>query len=484
MNAQPLLDKSAISSALGTQDSRPQPTEHRVPATTHQRRGMSRRRFLREPVVLGGSFWTLNALGGKTSAYAGQNCLPVTGIEFDDEEVAVRKGLGILIVGASSGLGAEMARQYADHGAYVVLAARRTAKLEQVAADVTDRGGVAHVITTDVRNEAECIALIENAIQWLAAQGKVIDILALAPIRAQACAIGPDMSTEVWRNVIETNYFGPIHCLKHAVPHLKANKSTVFYFNSITASVVAPLISSYTASKHAWRGVMNSLKFENPELTVVSSYFNAVESETWHKELTCFNNDKRYCPSITKTYSIPEENMYPIPLAVEKAVRAIETQTPEAFLSLLNKAAWMTGFTRAELGLFLTSFENALGWGHVQQSESQIKQALSQPGAQGEIERLLGKLSDGTPRNELLDAAEYLRSLDPSVSLYLLALDDLLDDAVFAAVKQGHEGYLHSLADGSLQQLLLTLSSGALSPSGIADDDDGFAPVISCPVAL
>jgi hypothetical protein len=176
--------------------------------------------------------------------------------------------------------------------------------------------------------------------------------------------------------------------------------------------------------------------------------------------------------------------MYPIPLAVEKAVRAIETQTPEAFLSLLNKAAWMTGFTRAELGLFLTSFENALGWGHVQQSESQIKQALSQPGAQGEIDRLLGKLSDGTPRNELLDAAEYLRSLDPSVSLYLLALDDLLDDAVFAAVKQGHEGYLHSLADGSLQQLLLTLSSGALSPSGIADDDDGFAPVISCPVAL
>jgi NAD(P)-dependent dehydrogenase (short-subunit alcohol dehydrogenase family) len=453
--------------------------------TRQGRRGISRRRFLRQPAAAGASLWALNALG--VNAFADGDQISTTDIEpaFDEDQAfQVRHALGIVIVGASSGLGAELARQYADHGAYIVLAARRTAKLQEVAADVSARGGVPHIITTDVRDETQCQALVENAIGWLATQGKVIDILALAPIRAQACPIGPDMSTEVLRNVIETNYFGPVNCLKHAVPHLKANKSTVFYFNSITASVPLPTVVGYTTSKHAWRGVMNTLKFENPELTVVSSYFNAVNTEAWHKELTCFNTDTRYCPSLTKTYLIPEENMYPEPVAVAKIVSAIETQTPEAFLSKLNKAAWMIGFSRVELGLFLTMLENSLGWRLVQRLESEIRQAFKGPGTANYAARLLRKLGGPQANNELVDAARYLLSADKSIALYLLAFDDLLDEAAYAAAKQAYDSYRQSLADGSLQGLELLLSSGTLSPSGIAADNDGLAPVTSCPRAV
>ena len=80
---------------------------------------------------------------------------------------------------------------------------------------------VAHVITTDVRDEAQCKALIDESIAWLARQGKAIDVLALGPIRSQTAAISPERSTEVWRNVMETNYFGPALCLKYAVPHFE-----------------------------------------------------------------------------------------------------------------------------------------------------------------------------------------------------------------------------------------------------------------------
>lgn len=399
---------------------------------------------------------------------------------FEDEgSVPVREGLGIVIVGASSGMGAEMARQYADHGAYVVLAARRTERLEQVAAEVEARGGFAHVIPTDVRNEPECIALVQGAINWLAGHGKVIDILALAPARAQGCAFGQEMSTEVWRNVIETSYFGPAYCLKHALSHLKANNSTLFFFNSISSSIAEPINFGYTSSKHAWRGILNIVRFENPEVTVVSMNFSAVDTEIWDKELTCFNNDKRYCPSVSRTL-IPTEQMYPKSLAVEKAIRAIESQTPDAYLSLLSKAAYLIGFTRQEMGVFLRVLEVVMGHELVQQLEAEIRERFRRPDAAGYIARLLKKICDG-PSNELTDAAGSLYSVDRGVSLYLLALDALLDDAVLVSTRQAVESYRQSVADGSMKQLLLALSSGTLSPPGIADDNDGLAPVINCP---
>lgn len=477
-----ILEKSDSSGSRETQELRP--AEGSAPAASNGRRGVSRRRFLSAPALLGGSLLALNALGVNAAGDGGQTAESQPMFD-DDHDFQVRQGLGILIVGASSGLGAELARQYAAHGASIVLAARRTERLAQVAEEVSARGGVPYVVPTDVRDETQCQALVERAISWLATRGKAINLLALASIRGQACTIGPEISTEVWQNIIDTNYFGPAWCLKHAIPHLKANRSTIFYFNSLAASIPLPTAVGYTSSKHAWRGVMNVLKFENPELTVVSSYFNAINTEAWHKELTCFNNDKRYCPSLAKSYLFPEENMYPAQVAVEKSIRAIETGAPEAFLSLLNKAAWMIGFTQVELGFFLTQLENAMTWQFKQHMEAEIRQTLKGPGASGYIAHLLRRLRDSRRNNELVVAARYLLSADQSVALYLLALDDRLDESVYVAAKQSYAKYRQSLADGSLQRLNLLLSSGTLSPnSGITDDQDGFAPITNCPRAV
>lgn len=441
----------------------------------------TRRGFLK----LIGSAGLVSSVSSLTSGLADKSAETLEGFNFEhNDEITTREGLGIVIVGASSGLGAEMARQYANHTAYIVLAGRRTDKLGEVAAEVAARGSVPYVVPTDVRNEGECIGLIDNAISWLGSQGKAINLLALAAMRIQIAPFGPQMSSEVWQNCVNTGYFGPAYCLKHALPHLKQNHSTIFYFNSVSSSFSAfPHVSSYSAIKHAWRGIMNSLRFEHPDLTIVSSNFNAIDTEGFRKELTCFNNDKRYCPGVTLTYSLPEEQMYPEALAVEKAIQAIESGTPNAFLSLLNNATWLVGFTQQDLAYFLLVLEWEMGFQLVQQLESEIRQLFEGPGGAGYINRLLHKLDVRPPANELIQAAALVLAIDRGVALNLLALDDLLDPAILASTRQRALISKQGVNDGSAAQLLLTLSSGTLSPPGIADDNDGFAPVVTCPPA-
>ena len=69
-----------------------------------------------------------------------------------------------VVTGASSGLGAGFARALAEAGADIVLAARRTDRLTEVAADVRELGRRALIVTADVADPAACDALAQAAI--------------------------------------------------------------------------------------------------------------------------------------------------------------------------------------------------------------------------------------------------------------------------------------------------------------------------------
>lgn len=397
-------------------------------------------------------------------------------------DVPVRSGLGVVVIGASSGMGAELARQYADHGAYVVLAARRADRLAAVAAEVTARGGTPLVVVTDVRNEADCATLVSESIAWLASHGKAIDVCVLAAARVQTSTFGPHLSMNVFRNVIETNFLGLANCVRHAMPHLRENGSTVFYFNSIASTVGFPSDIAYTCSAHVWQAMKHMLKFENPQLRFVSSQFGGVDTESWEKELTCFDDDKRYCPSATRTYlGIPDThaNWYPESFAVRKAINAIESDVEYAFLSHLNKACWLAGPTRQDLGWFLVVLESLAGHQLVQEAEAKVAKMLQD---EGKLVQLAQKLSID-PATELTEAARLLTSVDLQVALVLAGLEEVLPQAVILGTRQTVQAHHDAYADGSYEELLLALSSGVLSPSGIADDADGLAPPTDCPPA-
>src|SRR5205085_8308504 len=68
-----------------------------------------------------------------------------------------------VVTGASSGLGAGFAVALAQAGADVVLGARRTDRLEKISAEVVDVGRRALPVATDVREPAQCTALVDAA---------------------------------------------------------------------------------------------------------------------------------------------------------------------------------------------------------------------------------------------------------------------------------------------------------------------------------
>ena len=76
-------------------------------------------------------------------------------------------GKVVVVTGASSGLGVDFARAFADAGADLVLAARRAHALSATAAEVTARGRRAHTVVTDVVDPAQCQALVDAAIASL-----------------------------------------------------------------------------------------------------------------------------------------------------------------------------------------------------------------------------------------------------------------------------------------------------------------------------
>lgn len=70
----------------------------------------------------------------------------------------------ILITGASSGIGAAMARLFGRHGYRVVLAARRIERLESLAGEIEEEGGIALPLQTDITQLDQIQALVDQAI--------------------------------------------------------------------------------------------------------------------------------------------------------------------------------------------------------------------------------------------------------------------------------------------------------------------------------
>ena len=112
--------------------------------------------------------------------------------------------------------------------------------------------------------------------------------------------------------------------------------------------------------------------------------------------------------------------------------------------------------------------------------DSQARALLSHPRQQGKYQSRLARLAHRDDLNELELAAKLLASLDPTAALYLLALNDMMPADTLPIARQIVDAGNQSLADGTLKQLGLAISAGVLTPSGIANHNDGLAPVTHC----
>jgi short-subunit dehydrogenase len=164
----------------------------------------------------------------------------------------------IIITGASSGIGRACAMEFAQNGAKIILAARREDELKKVENEITQRGGEAISIKTDVKNIEDCKNLIDITVEKF---GKIDVLINNAGISMRA--VFEDLDLSVIKELMDTNFYGAVYCTKFALPYLLKQKGTVIGISSISGLTPLPGRTGYSASKHAMEGFLNTLRLEN-----------------------------------------------------------------------------------------------------------------------------------------------------------------------------------------------------------------------------
>src|SRR5436853_2005767 len=135
----------------------------------------------------------------------------------------------MLITGASSGIGAATARQAAEAGYRLVLAARSEDKLREVAAEVGgDERALAQRCDVSVWDDQE--RLVAAALERF---GRIDVVFANAGFGAKRGFL--EESPEQWRSMVETNVLGAAYTIRAALPHLRERGSGHFLLTSSVA---------------------------------------------------------------------------------------------------------------------------------------------------------------------------------------------------------------------------------------------------------
>jgi short-subunit dehydrogenase len=164
----------------------------------------------------------------------------------------------VLVTGASSGIGEEMARQLARSGAKVALAARRKDRLEGLAQSITQSGGVPPLtLECDVTRDGDLERAVEACVQnW----GK----LDVAIANAGFGVTGPlkKLSLDGYRRQFETNVFGVLRTIYAALPELEKTRGNLVIIGSVAGWVSSAGASPYSMSKFALRALANAITQE------------------------------------------------------------------------------------------------------------------------------------------------------------------------------------------------------------------------------
>jgi short-subunit dehydrogenase len=168
------------------------------------------------------------------------------------------KGKVIIITGASSGIGKALAYEFSKKGAKVVLGARNSEKLKEIAEELKNKGGKVSWFKTDVSNENDCKNLIMTAVDNFG----TIDVL-INNAGISMRALFSDVKIEVLKKLMDVNFWGAVYCTKYALPYLLKNKGSVVGVSSIAGLKGLPARTGYSASKFAMNGFMETLRIEN-----------------------------------------------------------------------------------------------------------------------------------------------------------------------------------------------------------------------------
>ena len=171
------------------------------------------------------------------------------------------QGKAVLITGASSGIGEELAWQLGQAGAQLTLAARRRELLEKLAQRIAAAGKAAPlVVQCDVTQDGSLQKAVEDSVgHW----GK-LDV-AIANAGFGVVGALKKLSVEDYRRQFETNVFGVLRTIYGALPEIEKSKGNIAIIGSVSGWAATPGASPYNMSKFAVRALANA---STPELAM------------------------------------------------------------------------------------------------------------------------------------------------------------------------------------------------------------------------
>jgi NAD(P)-dependent dehydrogenase (short-subunit alcohol dehydrogenase family) len=164
----------------------------------------------------------------------------------------------VAIVGASSGIGRATALEFAKRGAKVTVAARSQDGLASLVQEITQAGGEALSVIADVAEYAQVQAIADKTVEYYGRLDTWVHAAATAVF-----APFEQVTPSEFKRVIEVNLMGQVYGAMVALPYLRREgRGALIHISSVEAHRSLPLQSSYSASKHAIEGFLDSLRVE------------------------------------------------------------------------------------------------------------------------------------------------------------------------------------------------------------------------------
>jgi short-subunit dehydrogenase len=167
---------------------------------------------------------------------------------------AVRTDTAVLITGASSGIGAALAREFVRRGMRVALVARRLEQLESLAAELRQAGGQASAHKGDVTVDGD----IGRVVAALAVQN-VIPNIVIANAGFGVVGKAQKLTLADYQRQFDTNVFGVLRTFHETIESLRTTRGRFVIMGSVSGHLSVPGGSAYAMSKFAVRALAESL---------------------------------------------------------------------------------------------------------------------------------------------------------------------------------------------------------------------------------
>lgn len=151
-----------------------------------------------------------------------------------------------VITGGGAGIGRATCELFAEEGAAVIVAERDQAAGLAVAQGITDHGGQAIFVQTDVADEASIQRMALTAEKTFGRIDILINNAAVFVLR------GIDASVQEWQEILNVNVIGPALCAKHCVPLMRrVGGGSIVNLASISSVIAQPEMVTYNTTKAA-----------------------------------------------------------------------------------------------------------------------------------------------------------------------------------------------------------------------------------------